>query len=174
MDSSAYEETELVLVNEGGFHSWFIRWGNTYTWWSFYDTAKKFYHRIKDLSIQERWKLHQELCQRWLNKPSRFPDPSLTHVGIPVTIQGLKADGFIIDDIIQETSVSKLSFKVQFLLNATDIATLSNAQIYAAISAEESRIKDLEKIENKPKSLVADIDEAKANITKLVAYLDAR
>jgi hypothetical protein len=98
----------------------------------------------------------------------------ISEMGIPCTNTGRRLDGVILDDLTKETTVSKLTFSTKFLINGSDISELDNANIYARISAEEKRIADLEKIENKPKRLVAEIEEAKATLKKLVAHLDAQ
>ena len=70
--------------------------------------------------------------------------------------------------------MSKLTFKQQFFLNGKPVDGMLLEDIYAAISVEENRIKDLEKIVNKPKSLVAEIESANAAIKTLVAHLDSK
>jgi hypothetical protein len=100
-------------------------------------------------------------------------DGIVTGFGIPATITGRRPDGVILDDLIKETPM-KLTFSTKFLINGSDISELDNSNIYSRISAEEKRIADLEKIENKPKRLVAEIADAKATLQKLVAHLDAQ
>lgn len=51
---------------------------------------------------------------------------------------------------------------------------MSDAQIFSLIGELESKIKKLEGIEAKPKKLVAAIEALKADITKLVEYVDSR
>lgn len=63
-------------------------------------------------------------------------------------------------------------FTTQTLLNGTDIAKMSDDQIYAAISAKKAQIDNLEKIEPKPARLAKQITDAKADLAALVAYLD--
>lgn len=101
-------------------------------------------------------------------------DKRIHHFGIPADITGRRPTCVFVDDIIKETTVSKLTFSTKFLINGSDISELDNANIYARISAEEKRIADLEKIDNKPKRLVAEITEAKATLKKLVDHLDAQ
>jgi hypothetical protein len=75
----------------------------------------------------------------------------------------------------QEKSMSTIAFfqNKQFI-NGQDIATLSKPQIYQAIANKEAELAKLSQIENKPKSLVKEIDQGKADIKALVAFLDAK
>lgn len=58
--------------------------------------------------------------------------------------------------------------------NGEDIATMADSDIYDLIARQEAAIKELEKIETKPKKLVAEITERREGITALVAYLDSK
>ncbi len=62
----------------------------------------------------------------------------------------------------------------QTLVNGKDVKGMSDSQIYELIREQEAAIKDLEKIEAKPKKLTAEIAKRKAGIAALVAHLDAQ
>jgi hypothetical protein len=59
-------------------------------------------------------------------------------------------------------------------VNGKDIATMSDSEIYDLIASEEVKIKELEKIENKPKRLQLEIERRGQGIVDLVKYLDSK
>jgi hypothetical protein len=65
-------------------------------------------------------------------------------------------------------------FANKSFLNGQDISKLSNAEIYSAIAAKEAEISRLEQIQNKPKSLQNEIEQAKGDIRSLVEFLDSK
>lgn len=65
-------------------------------------------------------------------------------------------------------------FEAKKFLNGVDVATLSEDAIYSTIAAKEAGIKKLEQIENKPKSLLKKIEDARGDIKALVDYLDSK
>lgn len=71
-------------------------------------------------------------------------------------------------------SAAPITVTTKTLVNDQDITTLSDAQIYELIAGQELKIKELEKIENKPKKLVNEIEKRKAGIQALVTYLDSK
>lgn len=68
----------------------------------------------------------------------------------------------------------KLELTTRHFLNGRDVAELSLAQIYDVIAKAEIDIRDLEKIENKPKRLVKEIEKRKTDLKALVDFLDAQ
>lgn len=60
------------------------------------------------------------------------------------------------------------------LVNGNDISGYSDAELYEMIASEEKKIAELNKIENKPKRLVAEIEKRQAGIQALVNYLDSK
>lgn len=66
----------------------------------------------------------------------------------------------------------QLKLTTRHFLNGKDVADLHLSQIYEAISQAESQIRELEKIENKPKRLVKEIDQRRADLKALVEFLD--
>jgi len=75
---------------------------------------------------------------------------------------------------ITMTTTAPIEITTKTLANGVDIASMPDASIYALISAEEARIKELQLIESKPKMLEAEIDKRKAGVAALVAYLDSK
>lgn len=75
-------------------------------------------------------------------------------------------------ETIMTASIIEITTKT--LINGIDIATMSDSQLYSTIANQEDEIKKLEKIENKPKRLVNEIDKRKAGIRALVSFLDAK
>lgn len=60
------------------------------------------------------------------------------------------------------------------LINGIDIATMADSVIYSTIANQEAEIEKLEKIKNKPKRLVAEIEKRQAGIKALVDHLDGK
>lgn len=75
-------------------------------------------------------------------------------------------EGNLMDAIIEITTKT--------LVNGKDVATMSDSEVYDLIAAQESKIRELEKIETKPKKLVAEIEKRRAGIQALVSYLDSK
>lgn len=71
-------------------------------------------------------------------------------------------------------TTSILTLTTKHYINGTDISTLSNSQIYNLIAQQESAIKDLEAITNKPNSLTKEIADRQASIQTLVDFLNNR
>lgn len=70
--------------------------------------------------------------------------------------------------------MTPLKFDTVFTINGHDVSKLSNADIYAAIEAEEARIEKLKQIKTQPKRLKAEIEAAEAQLKKLVEFLDSK
>ncbi len=73
-----------------------------------------------------------------------------------------------------DTNITIVTIETKTLINGVDGATLSDEQIFNRIAKIEAQIKAWAGIENKPKKLLAKIDEAKASIAALVSYVDGR
>lgn len=75
----------------------------------------------------------------------------------------------------KENIVSKQALEIttKTFINGVDIGNMADSDIYNLIAAEEARIKELEKLEARPKRLVAELDKRRAGIAALVAYLDS-
>lgn len=72
----------------------------------------------------------------------------------------------------KKENTMQLKLTTRHFLNGKDVADLHLSQIYEAISQAESQIRELEKIENKPKRLVKEIDQRRADLKALVEFLD--
>lgn len=63
-------------------------------------------------------------------------------------------------------------FENNYLLNGKELAKMSNAEIYAAIAAEEEAINKLRQIFTKPKRLQDEIYDRAERLKEFVAFLD--
>ena len=68
----------------------------------------------------------------------------------------------------------KMKFETKHYLNGKDITNLENIEIYREIAREESALKALSEVQNKPKRLVAEIESRTAELKAFVAFLDAQ
>lgn len=71
-------------------------------------------------------------------------------------------------------NATPIEITTKTFVNGQDIKAMSDAQVYELIASEEAKIKELEKIETKPKKLVAEIERRRAGIKDLVTYLDSK
>lgn len=67
-----------------------------------------------------------------------------------------------------------MKFENKFFLNGRDITEFNDMQIFSIIKDAEDAIEKLEQITTKPKSLQKNIADRKAELAKLVGFLDAR
>lgn len=74
----------------------------------------------------------------------------------------------------QKENTMKLELTTRHFLNGKDISEITLAQLYQTIGMAEQDIRELEKIENKPKRLVKEIEKRKADLKALVDFLDAQ
>lgn len=74
---------------------------------------------------------------------------------------------------LERPAMSKL-FDTRYYVNNVEIHSRTPQEIYTAIADAEQEIKNLETIEHKPASLIAEIADRKAQITALVSHLDAK
>lgn len=80
-----------------------------------------------------------------------------------------------IQQLPKEKPMSKpIEITTKTLINGSDISGYSDAELYEMIASEEKKIAELNKIENKPKRLIAEIEKRKAGIQALVNYLDSK
>lgn len=94
----------------------------------------------------------------------------------------MRAHGITVFDIqpvtdiqLENTDMTKLIETRTFLLgiDITEGNTVSDETIFKALSHAEAEVKRLESVEHKPKRLVRKIEELKADIVRLVEFLDA-
>jgi hypothetical protein len=74
----------------------------------------------------------------------------------------------------EETTMSEKTIETRVLIQGQNAAEMSDKQIFSLIAKLEKEIKAMSEIERKPKKLVAAIDQIKADIDKLVEYVDSR
>lgn len=110
----------------------------------------------------------------------------LDHIAYTMTVRGrgyttgtitgrMSATGPNIQHLPKESTMSKpIEITTKTLINGSDIESRSDAELYDIIASEEKKITDLNKIENKPKRLIAEIEKRKAGIQALVNYLDSK
>lgn len=66
------------------------------------------------------------------------------------------------------------ALEVKTFIFGDDATNMADSEIFAKIASIEGKIADLDKIQTKPKKLVAVIDGMRADIQKLVDFVDAR
>jgi hypothetical protein len=71
-----------------------------------------------------------------------------------------------------EKTMSNIKIETITFVNGKPLSDYTDDEVYCVIKKAEDKIAELNKIENKPKKLVADIDKRKSDIQKLVDYLD--
>jgi hypothetical protein len=96
--------------------------------------------------------------------------PYLPNKAVPTTTLSQPKEATMSND----TNVTIVTIETKTLINGVDGAELSDEQIFNRIAKIEAQIKTWASIENKPKKLLAKIDEAKASIAALVSYVDGR
>lgn len=74
----------------------------------------------------------------------------------------------------KEQPMSSEFFVTKHFVNGRELSTLQKAEVYGAIAMKEAELANLEKIENKPQSLVREIKQGRENIKKLVDLLDSQ
>jgi hypothetical protein len=74
----------------------------------------------------------------------------------------------------EETTMSEKTIETLVLIQGQNAAELNDKQIFALIGKLENEAKRMGEITNKPKKLVAAIEQIQADIAKLVEYVDTR
>lgn len=74
--------------------------------------------------------------------------------------------------LMNKTEIIKIETKT--FVNGVDISTMEDSDVYALIATQEAQIKELDKIETKPRKLTAEIEKRKAGVKALVDYLDSK
>jgi hypothetical protein len=143
------------------------------------DAAKR--NGLKTLDAEAREQVRRYLDQLW-----GLPLPPSTNALRDRLTADLFDDGKLTaNDLPKSTpvqpepketimSAAPIAITTKTFVNGQDISSLSDAQVYELIAAEEAKIKDLAKIENKPKKLVTEIEKRMAGIQALVTYLDSK
>lgn len=94
-------------------------------------------------------------------------DEAFAQLTQPVKPQLIKED-------IMTTSKTAINITTKTFINGEDVANMSDSQVYDLIAQQEKDIEKLESIKHKPKKLVKEIEDRKAGIAALVAYLDSK
>lgn len=136
-----------------------------------------------DLSSHPKWVWDADCYRIKPEEPRLVPDGGVRVGELHVIIgrPGAGASHFMSTEVAKQKSTNqqkentmKLELTTRHFLNGRDVAELSIAQIYDVIAKAEIDIRDLEKIENKPKRLVKEIEKRKADLKALVDFLDAQ
>lgn len=67
-----------------------------------------------------------------------------------------------------------MQFTIQHLLNGRDITTMSDDEIFRVIAQTEAEIDKLDQIKTKPTRLVKLIEQKRADLAKLIDFLNAQ
>ncbi len=178
-----YEDFVLVFENEGEFYRRYTSGGH-FTYGQrreviaqfLRDAPRAFASWFYLCDIEDRDQLRQYFDARWgipqkeVNKydycGSVWDDPPSMRIVIPAST--------FTPTPPENTMSQAIEVTTQTLVNGKDVKGMSDSQIYELIREQEAAIKDLEKIEAKPKKLTAEIAKRKAGIAALVAHLDAQ
>lgn len=77
-------------------------------------------------------------------------------------------------ELTEEEPTMKKLFEVKTYISGVESGSISDSDIYSAISGYEEKIQQLSAIKNKPKRLKDEIAAMQAEIDALVAYLDGK
>ena len=106
-----------------------------------------------------------------LSEPTTSPVEIAEHIDSAISHLTLVSNS-LKEILMNKTEVIKIETKT--FVNGVDIATMDDASVYALIATQEAQIKELDKIETKPKKLTAEIEKRKAGVQALVDYLDSK
>lgn len=67
-----------------------------------------------------------------------------------------------------------MKFETRYYLNDRDVREYSDNDLYSLIKRNEDAIEQLEQIKNKPQKLKNEIADRKAQLQKLIDFLDGR
>lgn len=178
-----YDELVLVLENDSSFYATYMRHrGSSFgrrrevistALWSSPD-----YTRWRIVDIEDRDQLRRYFDDRYdipqteLNKYAHIPS---VWRSVP-SEAALAPTSTPTPTFIQEPIMAKTPIEIttKTFVNGTDVKDMTDAQVYDLIAQQEAAIKELEKIEAKPKKLVAELARRREGITALVEYLDSK
>ena len=126
------------------------------------------YRESLRLYFEDRYNLRTKPCNQTEPYPGLFKkasQPTTAKVATPTSTQSFPE---------HKAMTTILTLTTKHYINGTDIASLSNSQIYNLIAQQEAAIKDLEAIANKPNSLTKEIADRKESIQTLVDFLNDR
>ena len=136
-----------------------------------------------DLSSRPKWVWDADSYRIKPEEPKLVPDGGVRVGELHVIIgrPGTGASHFMSTEVAKQKSTNqqkentmKLELTTRHFLNGKDISEITLAQLYQTIGHAEQDIRELEKIENKPKRLVKEIEKRKADLKALVDFLDAQ
>lgn len=136
-----------------------------------------------DLSSHPKWVWDADCYRIKPEEPRLVPDGGVRVGELHVIIgrPGTGASHFMSTEVAKQKSTNQqkentmnLELTTRHFLNGKDISQITLAQLYQTIGMAEQDIRELEKIENKPKRLVKEIEKRKADLKALVDFLDAQ
>lgn len=112
---------------------------------------------------------HLETVQFWLSNPCvEIEAIAAEFIGTPLD------PDFQPPTPIENTMTKAITITTKTFANGNDVATMSDGEIYNLIAAQEAEIRELEKIHNKPKRLLKELESRQAGVKALVDYLDTK
>lgn len=176
----AARDLALCLENDSTFYVEYtqnaLKWGGQDRRDAICDHAKS--HGMRILNATAREQIRRYLDAKW-----GLPGPGENSLHHHPTID-LFDDGRVTANDVkkpepqppeeQTMNAKAIEITTKTYVNGQDIADMSDAQIYELLASEEMKIKELEKIENKPKRLRAEIERRSEGILALVKYLDEK
>lgn len=103
--------------------------------------------------------------------PKAPPQKAAEHIDSAVTPL-TNVSNSLKEILMSKTEIIKIETKT--FVNGVDISAMEDAEIYQLIANQEAQVKELDKIETKPKRLQTEIAKRKAGIQALVDYLDSK
>lgn len=110
---------------------------------------------------------HLLYAENSISRPNETPSYSLA--------QMLQAYGAITPTTPATNTMSKaITVTTQVNINGVNADNYTNAQLFAMIQQQETEIKNLQSISNKPQSLLCEMETRQAGIVALVSYMNER
>lgn len=149
-----------------------------------YAELKKAYREGKKIEVfSEKWNTWIGVDHpRWSNPPEDYrvkPEGGGMKVGHLDVIAAKAGVGksFVMNVTKKQPKPKKemkMKFETKHYLNGQDITNLENIEIYREIAREESALKALGEVQNKPKRLQKEIAQREAELKAFVEFLDAQ
>ena len=92
----------------------------------------------------------------------------------PVTFNILKEETMSAYEFAPKSAIKAPVIATRTFIDGQDAESMTDSALFSRIAQLEDGIKKLELISNKPKKLLAQIEQHKQDITALVAYVDSR
>lgn len=149
-----------------------------------YAELKKAYINGKTIQCDSNW--YGEWCDitrpTWCDPPERYrvkPEGGgmkVGHIDV-ITAKAGVGKSFVMNVTKKQPKPKKemkMKFETKHYLNGQDIKNLENIEIYREIAREESALKALGEVQNKPKRLQKEIAQREAELKAFVEFLDAQ